>query len=128
MLYPDELVSQLCEEIAYEKGAVSLAQLWNIAETVMGVTALDDDEPMQRYILQSLFSDPEVLVMDGEGNSVTKSVTEIDSACVVSISEEKLWQVLTGGYSKRTPLSEIQPSNCWLRLHTPEDKVLIPWN
>ena len=64
VLYPDELVSQLCEEIAYEKGAVSLAQLWNIAETVMGVTALDDDEPMQRYILQSLFSDPEVLVMD----------------------------------------------------------------
>ncbi|XDT18170.1 B-block binding subunit of TFIIIC [Nakaseomyces glabratus] len=101
VLYPDELVSQLCEEIAYEKGAVSLAQLWNIAERVMGVTALDDDEPMQRYILQSLFSDPEVLVMDGEGNSVTKSVTEIDSACVVSISEEKLWQVLTGGYSKK---------------------------
>ncbi|KAL3230002.1 Uncharacterized protein RNJ44_01365 [Nakaseomyces bracarensis] len=104
-VYPDELVTRLCEEIAYEKGTVILSQLWMFAGELLGVKELENDLPMRRFVINSLCTDPEIILMDSESNIIKPDadidIDNLDVSYKVSISEEKLWWVLTGGYSKK---------------------------
>lgn len=104
-VYPDELITRVCEEIAYEKGTVTLTQLWEVAGELLGVKDLINDLPMRRFVIYSLCSNPDIILMDSNGN-VSKpqsddDIDKLDDSFQVSISEEKLWWVLTGGYSKK---------------------------
>ncbi|CCF56089.1 hypothetical protein KAFR_0A06540 [Kazachstania africana CBS 2517] len=102
--FPDELVDKLCEEIAYNKGKIKLSQLWNISKNFMVINE-DNNKSIKNFIFSCLSSNSDVLIHENEKilakNGIDfEKILENEGSISVSISEDKLWIILTG-YSKK---------------------------
>lgn len=98
-IYPDELVSRLFDEIAYNKGRISLSQLWNIAKDLIVI----NDDSIKRFIFSSLISNADISLF--RSNKLLDKVTYDDikndeDFISIGINEDKLWKTLTG-YNKK---------------------------
>ncbi|SMN22624.1 similar to Saccharomyces cerevisiae YAL001C TFC3 Largest of six subunits of the RNA polymerase III transcription initiation factor complex (TFIIIC) [Maudiozyma saulgeensis] len=99
IMYPDELVSKLFEEIAYNKGEIKLGQLWDISKTLVNV----NDDSMKSFVFALLTSNPDIVLYKNK-KEVEKmpfsSLKENEDKISIGISEDKLWLILTG-YNKK---------------------------
>lgn len=105
-LYPDELVSKLLDEVAYNKGAIKVKQLWEIAKQFANV----DDESIKEFVFSSLLSNPDInLLVDGKETNIVpyEKIKEIEDTASIALNEEKLWITLTGYGKKESAIGKL---------------------
>ncbi|EDO17115.1 hypothetical protein Kpol_1025p35 [Vanderwaltozyma polyspora DSM 70294] len=103
-IYPDELVDLISQEIAYEGGKIAIEKLYELSKKLLGN---DGDDSLNEFILHSIFSNKDILLYkNGEvyiGNDLHSNFMEIQSSLSdfdARITEDKLWEILTG-YNKK---------------------------
>ena len=99
-IYPDELVSKLFEEIAYNKGEIKLTQLWEIAKDLINT----QDESIRGFVFSSLVSNLDIIIYQNKKQidkpSSYAEIKEIEDNISIALSEDRLWVILTG-YTKK---------------------------
>ncbi|KAG0658604.1 RNA polymerase III transcription initiation factor complex subunit [Maudiozyma exigua] len=105
-IYPDELVSKLLEEIAYNKGEIKLTQLWDIAKTFVNT----EDELIRGFVFLSLISNSDIIIHQDK-KEIKKptsyaDVKEIEDTISIALSEDKLWTILTGYTKKESSIGD----------------------
>lgn len=99
VMYPDELVSKLFEEIAYNKGEIKLNQLWDISKTMVNV----NDDSMKSFVFALLTSNPDIILYKNRKilqKVPYSSLKEDENEITIGINEDSLWVILTG-YNKK---------------------------
>lgn len=98
VIFPDELSRQICEEIAYNKGRISLTYLWEFVSSLIPI----DSDDVKKFIFNVLMSN-EHIVLFSHGGEIPKEMNTIpegEENLEIGITESKLWLVLTG-YNKK---------------------------
>ncbi|CCE65287.1 hypothetical protein TPHA_0K01540 [Tetrapisispora phaffii CBS 4417] len=97
-VYPDELISIVSQEIAYNKGSISFDKLWTIVGNYIELT----DKNIKAYIFQNLQASPDIdfyrngVLMSVEPELLENNLDDFQ----IKIKEDKLWELLTG-YNKK---------------------------
>ena len=105
-IYPDELVSKLFDEVAYNKGNIKIKQLWEIAKQFVNV----DDESIKEFVFSSLVSNPDInLLMDGKeiNKDTYENIKTKEDNVSIALNEDKLWITLTGYNKKESAIGNL---------------------
>ena len=96
LVYPDELMTKLIEEIAYNKGTIPLSELWDISKKYIDV---DSNPALKKFVLSCLHSCPDIILYyHGTPCKVydfDETMSDVASY-KLGITETKLWVTLTG--------------------------------
>ncbi|CAI1832650.1 hypothetical protein SEUBUCD646_0A00740 [Saccharomyces eubayanus] len=98
-IYPDELVKIVSDEIASNKGRITLNHLWDIARKHFDLA----DDKVKHFVLSCIMMKKDIEVYC-DNAMVSKNVQDIisdtDQSYSVGITEDSLWTLLTG-YTKK---------------------------
>ncbi|CAR29520.1 hypothetical protein ZYGR_0AD02020 [Zygosaccharomyces rouxii] len=97
-VFPDELVHLICEVVAYNKGEITLPELWRSSESFVGLS----DDKLKEFVFSSVSSHPDVKLYEGGKvcDKLYSEVAENEDAYTLRIGEDTLWTILTG-YRKK---------------------------
>ena len=96
LVYPDELVTKLTEEIAYNKGTIPLSELWEVSKKYIDV---ESNPALKKFVLSCLHSCPDIILYYHGTPCKVYDFDEIMSDVAsykLGITETKLWVTLTG--------------------------------
>ncbi|CCH61191.1 hypothetical protein TBLA_0E01310 [Henningerozyma blattae CBS 6284] len=89
----------ICEEIAYNKGRISINHLWEFASTLVPI----GDESIKNFVFACLTSTDDIIIYRN-GQEISKErfdhVPDSENELSIGITEDKLWLMLTG-YNKK---------------------------
>ncbi|KAH3901735.1 transcription factor TFIIIC subunit TFC3 SCDLUD_001508 [Saccharomycodes ludwigii] len=102
-LAPDELLSQISQEIAYHKGKVNLETFWNITKQFIDIS----DISIKDFVLRNLLADDDIqFLFNGSQLDHKDELTYFNlnqeelHNYEIKLSDDKLWLLLTNYTSK----------------------------